>query len=261
MIPTNTPKETPPSSPFQLPLLHINRISLRTRLLLFLPNLDRLIRLARNQPRSRQIERAREDARLAIQRSRLHHGAFLLEAVPRFPVTEPEHSIVPSREQNALLIHRNRVQNVVVPAHIPQKLRLCLKSASHAHFRTLPLLDVVGRRRGEDVLPTLHALTRLYTGWNRHDRTPFLWCVRIDVAVPATKSHVRTVASADPVTTCGSPACVATQWTVPRWPPSTMISAFVRMSQTRQTLSRPPVSSTSSVGCVVMQYTPLRWPW
>lgn len=102
---------------------------------------------------------------------------------------------------------------------------------------------------------------RSYSGWNSAARTPFLWCVRIEVASPVSKSHVRTVASALPVTTCGSPACVATQWTVPRCPPSTIASAFVRMSHTRQTLSLPPVRMRSRVGCVAMQYTPLRCPW
>ena len=100
-----------------------------------------------------------------------------------------------------------------------------------------------------------------HSGWNSAARTPFLWWVRMEVAWPVTRSHVRTVVSALPVTTCGSPACVATQCTVERWPPSTMTSAFVRMSHTRQTLSRPPVRITSSVGCVAMQYTPLKCPW
>ena len=48
-------------------------------------------------------------------------------------------------------------------------------------------------------------------------RTPFLWLVRVHIALPAARSHSFTVESIEPVTTCGSVACVMIDTTVAAW--------------------------------------------
>ena len=83
---TNTPKETSLRSPLHLPLLHVDRMTLRRRLLVLAPHLDRLVRLARDQTRSRQIERARKNTCLAIQRS---YVALPVRSYPAAPPFAP----------------------------------------------------------------------------------------------------------------------------------------------------------------------------
>ena len=53
------------------------------------PEFDRLVGLGRQQPRAGHVKAGREDARLALQRPRLHNRLPLLEAVAALPVPEP----------------------------------------------------------------------------------------------------------------------------------------------------------------------------
>lgn len=149
-------KETTTCLPLHSPLFHVNRICLRTRVLVLFPNLDRFIGLTGDQSGSCQIERTCENPCFAVQRSRLYDRALFLETVPSFPVTESEHSIVSASKKNALLVHGNRVQNVIMSADIPQELRLLITSHTLTYVRTLPLLDVVSRSGGKHILPTSH---------------------------------------------------------------------------------------------------------
>lgn len=149
-------KETTTCLPLHSPLFHVNRVCLRTRVFVLFPNLYRFISLTGDEACSRQIERTCEDPCLAVQRSRLHDRALFLEAVPSLPVAESEHSIVAAGKKNALLVHGNRVQNVVVSADVPQELRLLITSHTLTHVGTLPLLDVVRGSGGKHILPTSH---------------------------------------------------------------------------------------------------------
>ncbi len=64
-----------------------------------LPELDRLVGLGGEQARAGHVKAGREDARLALQRSRLHDRLPLLEAVAALPVPEP----APAPHAHALL--------------------------------------------------------------------------------------------------------------------------------------------------------------
>ena len=155
-------KETTSRPPFLLPLLHVNRVRLGRRIFVLSPDLYGLVRLARDQTRSREIEGTRKDTRLTLQRSRLHNRSLRLEAVARLPVAEAQHAVVATGEQNALLVHAHGVEDVVMPADVHHELRLRVTLPHRPHRRTLPLLDVVRRRRCEHILPTLgHTAQRL----------------------------------------------------------------------------------------------------
>ena len=147
-------KETTSRPPFLLPLLHVNRVGLRRCVFVLSPDLYGLVRLARDQARSREVEGTREDTRLALQRARLHDRSLLLEAVARLPVAEAQHAVVAASEQNALLVHVHGVEDVVVPADVHHELRLLVTPSLRHYRRTLPLLDVVRRRRRKHILPT-----------------------------------------------------------------------------------------------------------
>jgi hypothetical protein len=112
--------------------------------------------------------------------------------------------------------------------------KFCMKAPSgHFHCLMLPVLPVAKVNS---------------VGWVASARTPFLWCVRTPMVLPAARSHMRTVESRLPVMTCGSASWQTRSATVPVWPDSTCTLLRVRMSHTRATPSRPPVTSTSRVG-------------
>ncbi len=122
---------------------------------------------------------------------------------------------------------------VLMMALCPSKF--CMKAPSgHFHCLMLPVLPVAKVNS---------------VGCVASARTPFLWWVNTPIALPAARSHMRTVESRLPVMTCGSPSWQTRSATVPVWPDSTWTLLRVRMSQTRATPSRPPVTRTSRVGC------------
>ncbi len=64
----------------------------------FLVDLDGLVGLARDESAAGDVERARVDARLAVQRARLDGGAHLLEVVAGLPVPQVHAPVVSCKD-------------------------------------------------------------------------------------------------------------------------------------------------------------------
>ena len=88
---------------------------LRRRPLVLLPELDGLVRLGRQKPRPRRVERRGEDAGLGLERPGLRDGLRLLEAVARPPVPKPQAAVVAPRRQHAVVVDGAAVDDGRVP--------------------------------------------------------------------------------------------------------------------------------------------------
>ncbi len=121
---------------------------------------------------------------------------------------------------------------VLMMAFCPSKF--CMNAPSgHFHCLMLPVLP----------LAKVHSV-----GWTARALTPFLWCVRVAIVLPAARSHSLTVESSEALMTWGSASWHLTSVTVCLCPLSTWILLLVLISHTLATPSRPPVTSTSRVG-------------
>ena len=108
-----------------------------TRFHILLVNLDTLVHLTRNQPSSRPIKRQAPDAILCLQTTRLRCRFQTLKVVPRRIVPQVQRSIVPTRHEDTIVVHRQRIDDgLVTPItlQIPPILRL-------------PLFEAIGRPR------------------------------------------------------------------------------------------------------------------
>lgn len=110
-------------------------------ILILPPHLNSLIRLARNQPESRNIKHGAHNACLRIQTPRLRHRLHILEPMPCFPVEERDAPVVPAGEEDVILVHGNGVDYGIVALEILHKLSL----------GTQPLLYLPRRGGGEGV--------------------------------------------------------------------------------------------------------------
>ncbi|GIX61556.1 non-specific serine/threonine protein kinase [Babesia caballi] len=122
-----------------------HRVALRRRLRVLDPNLHRLVALRRDQPALTHVERAPEDAVLALERALLHRALQRLELVPAVPVPEVQLAVVRPRHQHrrlAVVLYGGAVQNRVVAAQVPVEDAL----------GALPDLHVVRPRAAEGVL-------------------------------------------------------------------------------------------------------------
>ena len=83
-------------------------------ILILLPHLDRLVRLARDKSQSTQIESRAHDTRLCIKRTRLRDRIFVLEPVTGLPVPEGHTAVVASGEKDIVFVDGERVDDAVV---------------------------------------------------------------------------------------------------------------------------------------------------
>ena len=115
-------------------------------LLIFLPNLDGLVSLARNESGSRQIKLGRINAILGIQTSRLSHGLRLLEVVSRGIVPEIHRAIIGRRHEDAIVVHGQGIHNGLVTGQI----------LDESSIASLPLLQSVCCARNKGILKGRH---------------------------------------------------------------------------------------------------------
>lgn len=115
------------------PAPHIDGVTLFVCFHVFGPNLHRLVGLARHEAAAGAVEGHGVNAGFRVQRARLHDGVHLLEPVARLVVPEVKAAVVATRHQNPVFVARERVDDGVVAAQVPQKLAVF----------GLPLLDVV----------------------------------------------------------------------------------------------------------------------
>ena len=116
-------------------------MALFRRRVVFLVDLDRLVRLARDQPRSGLVVCHGEDPGLRVQRSGLNGSLEPLEVVARFPVPEIHSSVVRAGHQDTVGVDGHAVDDRVVTGQVLDEVSL----------GALPLLDVVGGGGGEHV--------------------------------------------------------------------------------------------------------------
>jgi hypothetical protein len=110
-------------------------------ILILLPDLDGLVRLARDQSHPCQIECRCHDTRLRIQRTGLCDRVFVLEFVPGLPVPECNAAVVATGEENVLLVDGECVDHAVVAFEVLHEIAA----------RAEPLLDLSRRCGGECV--------------------------------------------------------------------------------------------------------------
>lgn len=108
------------------------------RLLILLPDFDRLVRLSYDQPQPGAVERRAHDARLGIQGAGLGDGVEGLEPVTRLPIPEAHAPVVAAGEQD-VLVGGERVDDGVV----------ALEIAHEGPLGALPLLDAIRAARGK----------------------------------------------------------------------------------------------------------------
>lgn len=108
------------------------------RLLIRLPDLDRLVRLSHDEPQSGAVEGGAHDAGLGVEGAGLGDGVEGLEAVARLPVPEAHAAVVAAGEED-VLVDGERVDDGVV----------ALEVAHEGALGALPLLDAVRAARGE----------------------------------------------------------------------------------------------------------------
>jgi hypothetical protein len=106
-----------------------------------LVDLDRLVRLAGDEPRAGVVELHLENARLRVQRAGLDGRLEPLEVVPGPPVPEEHRPVVRARHHHPVRVDSETVDDCVVAGEVLDELPL----------GTLPLFDVVGAGRGEHV--------------------------------------------------------------------------------------------------------------
>ena len=124
------------------PRRHVDRVRNLARAVVLLPYLDRLVRLARDQPGTRQVELGREYPVLGVEAARLGHRARRLEAVAGAVVPEPHRAVVGAAHHDAVVVHGQRVDDGPVTGQVLDEPPLLPR----------PLLDVVGRAAQERVL-------------------------------------------------------------------------------------------------------------
>lgn len=83
-------------------------------ILVLLPHLDRLVRLAGDQPHAGEIESGSHDTSFRIQRTRLRNRVLVLESVAGLPVPESDTAVVSAREEHVILVDGNGVDDAVV---------------------------------------------------------------------------------------------------------------------------------------------------
>mmetsp|Transcript_3119 Transcript_3119/g.9534 ORF Transcript_3119/g.9534 Transcript_3119/m.9534 type:complete len:212 (+) Transcript_3119:305-940(+) len=120
---------------------------LRSRRLVLLPHLDGLVCLDGDETRSRHVKRRPKDAGLTVEGARLYLRLCAEELVRGVVVPERQRAVVASGHQHAVLVHRQRVYDHVVPREVAHKLPL----------GEPPSLDVVGRCRRKGKLPGVHS--------------------------------------------------------------------------------------------------------
>lgn len=119
----------------------VDRMRLLRGFVVFLVDLDRLVRLGRDESRSGHVERHRKDARLAVHRAGLDGGLESLEVVPGAPVPEEHGPVVASGHEHTLRVDGHRVNDRIVAVQVLDEVAL----------GAAPLLDVVRRGRREHV--------------------------------------------------------------------------------------------------------------
>ena len=115
----------------------INGVRLRRRVLVLLPDLDRLVRLGRDETRASLIKRARKDTRLRLERARLNACHFCVEVITRFPIHEAQRSVVVAGDSYVIVIDSHTVDDGTVRHRVH-----VLHERALGHF---PLLDIVCR--------------------------------------------------------------------------------------------------------------------
>mmetsp|Transcript_29406 Transcript_29406/g.71014 ORF Transcript_29406/g.71014 Transcript_29406/m.71014 type:complete len:213 (-) Transcript_29406:440-1078(-) len=111
------------------------------RPLVLLPDFDRLVRLARHEPRPRQVELGREYPVLGVEAPGLGHGGGRLEAVPGAVIPKVHRAVVRGAEDDAVVVHGEGVDDALVAREIFDEASV----GSH------PLFEVVGRAGDEGV--------------------------------------------------------------------------------------------------------------
>eukprot|EP00961_Rhodomonas_salina_P204101 2754095-Rhodomonas_salina.4 len=122
--------------------LPVNRVRLGRGVLVLLPDLDRLVGLARDQARAGLVKGHGVDAGLRLERARLHNRLLGVEVVPGLPVEELHVPVVLAGHEHVVVVDRDRVDDG------PRTVDVLHEGA----LRTLPLLDIVGGRGREEVL-------------------------------------------------------------------------------------------------------------
>lgn len=111
------------------------------RPLVLLPNLDGLVRLARDQPRPRQIELRREDPVLGVQTPRLRHGPRGLEAVSRSVIPKVHGAVVGRAQDDSVVVDGQGVDDGLVAGEVLDETTV------GAH----PFFEIVGGAREKGV--------------------------------------------------------------------------------------------------------------
>ena len=118
---------------------------LRSLVVLF-PNLDRLVRLSRNQTSSRSIKRQRHDSILGIQTTRLNLRFLFLKVVTRLVIPKVHGPIVTTRNYNSVIVHGQGVyHHILLGFHGSPRLQ-------QPSILALPLFQTVRRTRHEGML-------------------------------------------------------------------------------------------------------------
>ena len=97
------------------PAGHVDGVGLGVRVGVLLPDLDRLVGLARNEARARLVEFRVVDAGLAREGARLRDGGEALEAVARRVVPELEGPVVAGGREDAVRVDVDRVYLCGIP--------------------------------------------------------------------------------------------------------------------------------------------------
>ena len=111
------------------------------RILILLPNLNRLIRFARDEPRSRQIELRREDSVLGIQTPRLRHRRGSLKTVSRTIIPKVHGAVIGTAHHHPVVVHGEGIDDGLVTRKVFDE------SSVGSH----PFFEVVGRSGEEGV--------------------------------------------------------------------------------------------------------------
>lgn len=114
-------------------------MALRRRCLVLLPDLDRLVGLADDEPQSGAVEGRAHDAGLGVEAAGLGGRVEALEAVAGLPVPEADAAVVAAGEEHIVLVDGERVDNGVVTVEVLHK----------GPLGTLPLLDAPRRAARE----------------------------------------------------------------------------------------------------------------
>jgi hypothetical protein len=103
-------------------------------ILILLPNLDGLVRLATDQAQARAIKGRAHDARLGIQTPGLRGRVQALKAVARLPVPEADAPVIAAGEEDVVFVDGEGVDDGI----------MAVKVLHEGAFGALPLLDRAG---------------------------------------------------------------------------------------------------------------------